>query len=436
MDKQYCRISDISKDDLIGINVFIRGWVYRFRKQKEKTFIVIRDDRGGIIQSVFPSSSVPDVTIEASLEIGGEIKKDQRAPYGGYEIIGKYVKIYGLSERFPIGEYQSQELLLDYRHLAIRMRRMINIAKIRSNILQHAREWFLKQDWLEVTPPILVKSAVEGGSTLFEINYFDQKAYLSQSAQLYLEALIFSLGPVWSITPSFRAERSRTVRHLAEFTHLEAEIPWVSLDKLMQFQEHLIYYTIKNTIDNKKEELCCLNSTINESNIIPPYKKLDYDSAIDFLKRKDFKLLDESGNKRKIEWGDDLNIDSERELTKEEEKPVFIYNYPINVKPFYVKENLNNLGKSLSADLLAPRGYGEISSGGMREDNIDILKDKIIKENLNPNSYQWYLDLRRFGSVEHGGFGMGVERIIRWITQTDDIKDTISFPRTMTRIEP
>src|SRR4030095_16236766 len=233
----YVRADDIKSSEYIGKEVTIRGWVYRLRKQKENTFVLIRDDRGGIIQSVFPSEKVTKLTIESSIKITGVVRQDSRAPEGGYEIKGKDLKIFHIAELdFPIGEYQSSELLLDYRHLSLRMRRMIAIAKIRVSILRHARQWFIENDWMEVTPPIIVKDAVEGGSTLFKINYFDEEAYLSQSAQLYLEAMIFSLGRVWSLTPSFRAEKSKTTRHLAEFSHLEAEAPWVNLEDILQIQ--------------------------------------------------------------------------------------------------------------------------------------------------------------------------------------------------------
>ena len=214
----YARANDIKNSDYIGKEITIRGWVYRLRKQKENTFILLRDDRGGVIQSIFPTEKAAHLTIESSIEVTGILREDARAPEGGYEIKGNNLKTFNIADiDFPIGEFQSPELLLDKRHLAVRTRRMISISKIRSSILKFAREWFVKNDWMEVTPPIIVKGAVEGGSTLFKVKYFDEEVFLSQSSQLYLEAMIFSLGPVWSLTPSFRAEKSRTIRHLAEF---------------------------------------------------------------------------------------------------------------------------------------------------------------------------------------------------------------------------
>ena len=215
------RTSEIKSSDYVGKEVMIRGWVYRLRKQKENAFVLVRDDRGGVIQCVFPIEKAASLTIESSIEVTGIVSQDARAPEGGYEIKGKNLKIYNIAGTdYPIGEYQSEELLLDKRHLAMRMRKMVAMAKIRATVLDYGRRWFVESGWMEVTAPIIVKGAVEGGSTLFKLKYFDEEAYLSQSAQLYLEAMIFSLGPVWSLTPSFRAERSRTVRHLAEFSHL------------------------------------------------------------------------------------------------------------------------------------------------------------------------------------------------------------------------
>ncbi|MDQ3977278.1 MAG: asparagine--tRNA ligase, partial [Thermoproteota archaeon] len=338
---------------------------------------------------------------------------------------------------YPIGEYQSEELLLDKRHLAMRMRKMIAMAKIRATVLDYGRRWFVESGWMEVTAPIIVKGAVEGGSTLFKLKYFDEEAYLSQSAQLYLEAMIFSLGPVWSLTPSFRAERSRTVRHLAEFSHLEAEAPWVTLEDLLKVQEQLVSYVIQNTIRERAQELTYLGRDISElKKIEPPFERLSYENAIEIIKSKGSMITQEDGSKREIQFGDDLNIDSERELTKNVTKPIFVVGYPLAIKPFYVKENPHHRGSGLAADMLAPRGFGEITSGGLREDNIVSITERIKKEGLNPAAYDWYLDLRNYGSVPHGGFGLGIERLMRWITNAGDIKDTVPFPRTISRVTP
>lgn len=434
----YIRCSDIKSADYIGKHVKIRGWVHRLRRQKENAFIIVRDDRGGIIQIVIPSEKAVDLTIESSVEVVGVLRQDDRAPEGGYEIRAKELKIFGLAQiDYPIGEYQSPEILLDKRHLALRTRRMIAVAKIRAFILKFAREWFMENDWIEVTAPIIVKGAVEGGSTLFRIKYFDEEAFLSQSAQLYLESMTFCLGPVWSLNPSFRAEKSRTVRHLAEFSHLEAEAPWINLEDILSVQEQLISFIVQNTAKHAAEELAFLKIDTNELKAIePPFDRVSYTKAIERLRAKDFMIVTENGRERTIEHGDDLSIESERELTKNHVRPIFVVGYPLSVKPFYVKEDPQNNGMGLAADMLATQGFGEITSGGMREDDVNKLTKRMEKENLDVSSYDWYVDLRRYGSVPHGGFGLGIERLIRWITNIQDIKDTVLFPRTMSRVTP
>lgn len=400
--------------------------------------MLLRDDRGSIIQCVFPSSHLGDLTRESSIQVSGILKQDSRAPEGGFEVTGTDLKIFQVSEKdYPLGEYQSSELLLDNRHLTLRTRKMVEIAKLRSSIFKFLRQWFSDNDWLEITPPLIVKGSVEGGSTLFKLDYFGDQAFLSQSAQLYLEAMIFSLGPVWSLTSSFRAERSRTVRHLAEFSHLECESPWVSLEDLLEIHEGLIKYTIDKTIKERGESLEFLKIDANRFTYLgQPFHKITYNQAIEKLKSLDFRIAEHEGKLRSIRWGDDLNIDSERELTAKMMTPLFITEYPIEVKPFYVKESPDQSGTSLTFDLLGPQGYGELSSGGMREDNLKTLVTRIRQAGLDPIDYRWYLELRKYGSVEHGGFGMGVERFLRWFIGIEDIKETVLFPRTMSRVNP
>jgi asparaginyl-tRNA synthetase len=434
----HLRCNDVKHTDYIGKEVTIRGWVHRLRKQKENTFMLIRDDRGGVIQCILSSEKAPNLTIESCIEVMGKVRQDSRAPEGGYEIKAADLKIYALAKvGYPIGEYQSEDLLLDNRHLAVRTRRMNSIAKLRASILKYARQWFIENNWLEVNTPSIVKDSVEGGSTLFEVRYFDEEAYLSQSAQLYLEAMVFSLGPVWSITESFRAEKSRTVRHLAEFTHLEAEAPWIILDDILRIQEQLILYIVQNTVKENSADLGYLKRDLTDlKSIETPFDKLSYEKVIEILRSKDFTIIEDNGTERKIEWGDDLNIDSERELTKNRTRPIFVVDFPILLKPFYVKEDDKKRGTGLSADMLAPRGFGEISSGGERETDITSITKRIQKEALDPKNYEWYLDLRRYGSVPHAGFGLGIERLVRWVANLEDIKDTVLFPRTMSRVRP
>jgi asparaginyl-tRNA synthetase len=432
------RTNSVKSPDYVNKEVTIRGWVYRLRKQKENAFVLVRDDRGGVIQCVIPVEKAANLTIESSIEVTGVVSQDARAPEGGYEIKSKNLKIYNIAGTdYPIGEYQSDELLLDKRHLALRMRKMVAMAKIRATVLDYGRRWFVENSWMEVTAPTIVKGAVEGGSTLFKLKYFDEEAYLSQSAQLYLEAMIFSLGPVWSLTPSFRAEKSRTVRHLAEFSHLEAEAPWVSLEDILKVQEQLVSYVIQNMVKERAEELTYLKRDIIElKKVDPPFERLSYEKAIEILNSKGFMITQEDGSKRQMQFGDDLTIDSERELTKNVSRPIFVVGYPLAIKPFYVKEDPDRRGIGLAADMLAPQGFGEITSGSLREDNIISITERIKKEGLNPAAYDWYLDLRKYGSVPHGGFGLGIERLMRWITNAGDIKDTVLFPRTMSRVTP
>ncbi|MGB8101043.1 MAG: asparagine--tRNA ligase [Nitrososphaeraceae archaeon] len=433
----YYRANDIKHDDFIGKSIRLRGWVYRIRKQKDKNFVLIRDDRGGVIQCVFPSNIGSDLTIESSLEVKGTVLKDVRAKEGGYEVRSQEIKGINLAPPdFPIGEFQSTELLLDNRHLAIRSRKMIAMSKIRATVLQAARQWFIDNDWIEVNVPTIVKSAVEGGSTLFSLKYYDDEAYLSQSAQLYLEALVFSLGPVWTLAPSFRAEKSRTVRHLAEFLHLEAESPWIEMDDLLRNQEKLLCGIVQEIILERSEDLKYLNVDLSALNRIhEPFDRLKYDKAIEILQSMEIKVQ-EGETTRPVVWGDDLNIDSERAITREKKSPIFIVGYPLQVKPFYVKEDPLNLGVALSTDLLLPDGFGEVSSGGIREDNIENIRTRLKEQGLDLNSYSWYLDLRKYGSVPHGGFGIGIERLIRWIINSNDIKECVLFPRTMSRVMP
>lgn len=433
----YYRANDIKHDDFIGKSIRLRGWVYRIRKQKDKNFVLIRDDRGGVIQCVFPSNVGSDLTIESSLEVKGTVLKDVRAKEGGYEVRSEEIKVINIAPPdFPIGEFQSTELLLDNRHLAIRSRKMVAMSKIRATVLQAARQWFIDNDWIEVNVPTIVKSAVEGGSTLFSLKYYDDEAYLSQSAQLYLEALVFSLGPVWTLAPSFRAEKSRTVRHLAEFLHLEAESPWIEMEDLLKYQEKLVCGIVQKIILERSGDLKYLNVDLSAlSRIHEPFDRLKYDKAIEILQSMEIKVQ-EGETTRPVVWGDDLNIDSERAITREKRSPIFIVGYPLQVKPFYVKEDPLNQGVALSTDLLLPDGFGEVSSGGIREDNIENIRTRLIEQGLDLNSYSWYLDLRKYGSVPHGGFGIGIERLIRWIINSNDIKECVLFPRTMSRVMP
>ena len=419
-------IKDILNEDKVGKKVTLFGWVWRKRDMADNLFLMIRDSTG-VIQAVIPSKNVSEpVYIEASLEVTGTIEKDKRAQ-GGFEIKAEDVKIISNAKDYPISKDFSNEFLLDVRHLWNRSTKMKNIMLVRASVLDGAREWFAKQDWHEVDPPILTGSAAEGGSTLFELDYHGKPAYLSQSAQLYLETLIFGLEKVWSLTPAFRAEKSRTTRHLMEFRMLEGEVAWLPFEGILKAEEKLLTNMVQKAAEVNPKELKALGRDPEDMfRIKPPFKRLDYYDVL--------KIMNSAGIEMKA--GDDLSTETEKFLTSNEKAPVFVVGYPKVVKPFYTKIDPNRPDMVLSADMLAPEGYGEISTGGQREENLEAIITRIKAEGFNPENYAWYLDLRRYGSVPHSGFGFGIDRIVRWITKSESITDAIPYPRTLSRLYP
>ncbi|MHA1385540.1 MAG: asparagine--tRNA ligase [Candidatus Helarchaeota archaeon] len=427
----FIEIKDILKGKFTEKEVSIRGWVWRARGSGKIRFIIIRDSSGRV-QVTYEKENNPEIfkiakkiSIESSIEVTGIVKEDKRSP-GGYEIHGTNLKVIQRAEDFPIAKDKSVTFLMDKRHLWIRSKELSAVLKIRAEVFRAFRDWFVKNGWIEVQGPMFTSSAVEGGSTLFNLKYFGRTAYLTQSSQFYLESLIFSLEKVWTIAPSFRAEKSRTTRHLTEFWHLEAEKAYSDLEDIMNVQENLVSY-ICEKVAKKESELKILNiepDTI--SSIIPPFERISYDKVIGILQ----------GEGVKIEWGEDLGTEEERVLTLKYDKPIFVYDYPKKAKAFYHYPDPKNPEKVKCADLLAPSGYGEIIGGGQRIDDVEVLLQRIKEENLNPEDYEWYIDLRRFGSVPHSGFGLGVERVIRWLLKLENIRDTIPFPRTINRIYP
>ncbi len=427
-------IEDALSENSVGKNVELRGWVYRKRSVGGKIFIVLRDS-SGIIQCVVDRGAVSEdswrqaeeITRESSCIIEGTVRREPRAP-GGYEVKVTKFRTVGLSAWFPIKGTEGVDYLLDHRHLWIRARKMQAIMKIKHTVLEAGREYFNRNGWWEVTPPILTGSACESGATQFEVNYFGQKAYLSQSAQLYLEALIYSLDKVWSITPSFRAEKSRTRRHLAEYWHLEAEAAWYGMEDMMKVAEELVSYIVSKVLEEREKELKLLkrNTKVLENALETPYPRIKYDEAIEILQKKGVK----------IKWGEDLGADEEKVLTEEFDRPFFITHFPKEIKAFYMKLDPENPNLVLGFDLLAPEGYGEIIGGSVREDNYNVLYKRILEVGLNPKEYEWYLDLRKYGTVPHSGFGLGIERTVMWIAGLDHIRDAIPFPRFRERIYP
>lgn len=414
-------------------DVEIRGWVYTKRVHGNLVFLEIRDTTG-IIQVSIKKNIVDEesfknakkVTQESSVIIKGIIKEDKRAP-GGYEIQAKFLKIVGLAEDWPIPINAGVTFLFDNRHLYLRSESQRKIMQFRAFVFKALREFFEKDGWLEVHPPIIITAAVEGGATLFELNYFDKKAYLTQSSQFYLEAVIQSLGKVYTIAPSFRAEKSRTRRHVTEFWHAEAEAPWMELEDILKVQENMITYVVQKVLTHQESILRELGADIDLlQNTKPPFERITYTEAI--------KRLKDAGVD--IEWGDDLGADEEYTLTKEFVKPVFVTHYPRQAKAFYHMPDPSDPKVVLNADLLAPGGYGEIIGGGQRIHDKEILLQRIHEEHLNPADYGWYIDLRKYGSVPHSGFGLGMERLIQWMLNLKHIRYTLLFPRTISRLYP
>ncbi|MEM1521772.1 MAG: asparagine--tRNA ligase [Thermofilaceae archaeon] len=412
-----------------GEELTVRGWVYRHRDLGEKVFLVVRDSTG-IIQVVFSGKLAPlarEADVESSVVVSGLVKSDPRAP-GGKEIVGNLLEIVGPSRNFPISKDYSREFLLDVRHLWVRSRRMQAILKIRHTVFGAIHDYFRSHGYYEVQAPMFITAAVEGGATLFPVKYVDDSTvYLTQSSQFYLEALIFSLEKVYTIAPSFRAEKSRTRRHLTEFWHCEAEEAWAGLDDIMRVEEELVWHAVEKVLEQNQEELKLLGRDVKKLELCePPFYKISYDEALEMLEGKGFKL----------QWGEDFGADEERVIVEEFDKPVFVHRFPVRAKAFYHKNDPNRPEVTLSADLLAPEGYGEIVGGGERIDKLEELLAKIREFGLRPEDYEWYIDLRRYGSVPHAGFGLGVDRLVMWIAGLDHIVDALPFPRTLRRAYP
>lgn len=419
--------------DSVGKDVAISGWIYRKRSSGGKIFAVVRD-RTNTIQCVFDKSSIKEkewneidsAYLESSVIIHGNVKKDERAP-NGVELEGKSVSVMHSGEQFPITEYQSPEFLMDVRHLWMRSQKMTNAMKARAFIFRYLREFLDKNGFFEVSAPLITMSAGETGSDLFEVNYFEQKAYLTESSQLYAEAMIYALEKVYSFAPTYRAEKSRTVKHLAEFWMLEPEMAYYDNKMNMKFQEKMISYVANKLAKNNTDILKFFNVDLESLlKVKPPFKRITYDKAMDILKDK--------GSKK--EPGSDFGVEEEKLLTENEEKPIFVYNWPKDIKAFYMLEDPKDTKKVLCSDMLAPNGHGEIIGGSEREWRYDKLMANMKAKGLNADNYKWYLDTRRYGSVPHSGFGLGVERTIKWLLNLEHIRDTIPFPRMMNRLSP
>ncbi|HXX87617.1 MAG TPA: asparagine--tRNA ligase, partial [Candidatus Acidoferrum sp.] len=403
---RFLPVRDVLEGKHEGNNeVSIRGWVYRKREGKQTVFLLVRDS-SGVIQCTVKADSkawadAEKLTIESSLSVQGEVKQDTRA-LGGYEIAVEKLSIIGLAEPFPIpkgigkkGDEATEEFLRDMRHLWLRSRKMNLVMKVRGQLLESTREFFKTQSFVEVSPPMFITAAVEGGSTLFGLKYFDQDLYLTQSSQLYLEILIYSLEKVYCIAPSFRAEKSRTIRHLTEYWHIEAEWPFADMNDLMRFEEELLASACQRTAKECKKEFAELGADIAKvESVKAPFPRITYNEAVERLKAKG----------SSFKWGDDFGYDDEKVLAEEFGKPFFVYDYPTAIKAFYCKTHRDHPELAMSTDMLVPR-IGEISTGGAREDEKEVLIRRIRETGLKEQDYEWYLDLRRYGSVPHVGFG-------------------------------
>ena len=412
-----------------GKRVAVRGWVYRKREGKELIFLVIRDSTGVIQCTVKKGAACWEeaerLTIESSLSLEGVARSDKRAP-GGHEVSVEAICIIGLAEVFPISKDKSEEFLRDMRHLWLRSRRMNLVMKVRGEVMGFAREYFRDVDFTEVSPPMFISAAVEGGSTLFGLKYFDQDLYLTQSSQLYLEILIYSLEKVYCIAPSFRAEKSRTIRHLTEYWHMEGEWPFSDMNDLMRFEEGLMAHICQRTAEKCKGEFQELGADLQKLVAVKtPFERITYTEALQRLSSKGSVL----------KWGDDLGYEDEKTLAADFGKPFFVYDYPTAIKAFYCKTYPDRPEIAMSTDMLVPR-IGEISTGGAREENKELLIKRIKEMDLREQDYDWYLDLRRYGTVPHVGFGMGLERLLTWMLDLENIIDAIPFPRTTRRFYP
>jgi len=426
-------ISRVNHPERVGERVRVRGWIHRTRSSGGIAFLLVKDATGAI-QVTARRNVLGDeaflqaekALVESSLEVEGEVARDPRAP-GGQEIRADRVRIVQSSEVFPIFAGQTEEFLLDHRHLAIRSTEMGATWKVKAEVLRAAREYLDGHGYFEMTPPILTGNAAEGGAEAFSLDYFGRPAYLGQTAQLYLEALIFPLERVYSLTPSFRAEKSRTNRHLTEYTHLEAELAWAGLEENLRLQEELVVHILHRVARERSEELRLLGRNPAElERIRTPFERMRYEEALRELSARGFSLT----------FGQDLGTAEERALTQTRQAPLFVTHYPREIKAFYMLESPDDPRTVECADLLAPEGYGELIGGSARETNLESLRRRLLDSGADPESYRWYLDLRRYGSVPHAGFGLGVERLVRWIARREHIRDTTPFPRTPSRVTP
>jgi asparaginyl-tRNA synthetase len=419
----------------IGSVVAVNGWVLTTRSSGKIAFVVIRDGTG-YLQGVVAKADVSDavwqrfqsLTQETCVRLTGEVRADQRSP-GGVELSVQDLEILGPSADFPITPKEhGTPFLLDHRHLWLRSRRQVAIMKVRHEIIQGIRDFFHSRGFFLVDTPILTGSIGESGGTLFETEYFDLgKAYLAQTGQLYVETACAALGKVYCFGPTFRAEKSKTRRHLTEFWMVEPEVAFNTSDDNMRLQEEFIAAIVARVLDRRAEELKELErDTAKLAGVVPPFPRVSYTEAVELLKAKG----------SSVTWGDDLGAEDEGLVAEGRDRPVFVYNYPREAKAFYMKENPDDPRTVLCDDCLAPEGYGEIIGGSQREDDYDRLLARIREQGLPVEAYGWYLDLRKYGTFVHSGFGLGLERTVAWICGLEHIREAIAYPRMIYRLTP
>jgi len=444
----FLRVEEISK--YVGQDVTVQGWVYNRTDKGKLVFLLVRDGTG-FVQCVAFKGDLPEALFdqltrlpqESSVSITGPVREDQRAPGipGGYEIGVKTMTILQTAaEDYPMAlKEHGVDFSLDNRHLWIRMPSQWAILRVRATVIAAIREWFELNGFINIDTPILTPAAVEGTTTLFETEYFDEgKAYLSQSGQLYNEADIFAFGKVYSFGPTFRAEKSKTRRHLTEFWMVEPEIAFCDLDQLMEVEEQFVTHIVRRVLRERSPELKSLGRDLSKlEKIEPPFPRISYDEAAKHIREIQEATSDpEKKEQLQFEWGMDFGSPHETELTALYEKPVFVYGYPTAVKAFYMEPWPGRPEVCKSVDLLAPEGYGEIIGGSERISDPDLLLGRLKQNHLPEAAFKWYLELRRYGSVQHSGFGMGVERTVAWLCGIEHIREAIAFPRTIKRVYP
>lgn len=426
------RLSDIAGH--VGKDVVLQGWVYNIRSSGSIVFLQFRDG-SGVIQAVVSKSDVGEeaftaaskLTIESSVELSGIVKAEPRSP-SGFELQVKRLKVFQIAQEYPIGKKEhGPDFLMDNRHLWFRSPKQQAILRIRDVIIWAMRSFMRQEGFILTDSPILTPTAAEGTSTLFATDYFGEKAYLAQTGQLYIEATAAALGRVYDFGPTFRAEKSKTRRHLTEFWMLDAEAAFVGWQENMVIQEKLVLFILDHVLSKCEKDLQIVERDITPLKAVKaPFKRISYDEAIDFLKGKGFNCS----------WGDDFGGDEETALSESSEKPIFIHHYPAALKAFYMKPDAENPKVVLNNDLIAPEGFGEIIGGSERLDDLQVLEKKLKEFKLKKADYEWYLDLRRYGSFPHSGFGIGLERTVGWICGLKHVRETIPFPRLLNRLRP